>query len=113
MVRVRRNGPAAPPGDPGRAPADLEVRVVGRPDGDVAIVSFGLGSESRMLTPAESDIIRALLRGESYASIARARDASIHTVRTQISSAYAKLGVSSRSELLSGRALLKAERSRP
>jgi LuxR family maltose regulon positive regulatory protein len=52
------------------------------------------------LTPSEQAVVAALLEGRSYAHIALGRSVSVHTIRKQASSAYRKLGVSSRSELV-------------
>lgn len=51
------------------------------------------------LTSAERAVAEALLRGEKVEAIAAGRGASVSTVRNQIRSVYAKLGVSSRAEL--------------
>jgi len=52
------------------------------------------------LTAAERDVITALHEGQSYAEIARRRGRSVDTVAKQAGSAFRKLGVSSRSELV-------------
>ena len=52
------------------------------------------------LSPAEADIALRLGRGESRDAIAAARDAKIDTVRAQIKSIFAKLGVSREVELV-------------
>lgn len=52
------------------------------------------------LTLAEREVSLALLRGERAAQIARRRRVSIHTVRSQIKSIYAKAGVSGYVEYL-------------
>jgi DNA-binding CsgD family transcriptional regulator len=52
-----------------------------------------------VLSGAELLVVEALLRGGSVSEIARLRGVSPLTVRNQIRSAYAKLGVSSRGEL--------------
>src|SRR5438874_2052108 len=57
---------------------------------------------SRMLvglTPAETDVIQALLRGWSLSRIAELRARSPRTIANRIHSAYRKLGVQSRLEL--------------
>jgi DNA-binding CsgD family transcriptional regulator len=58
-------------------------------------------------TPAETTIAHALLRGQSPSEIARRRDVSIATVRSQIKSVYAKAGVTNRGEF-TGKALAGA-----
>jgi DNA-binding NarL/FixJ family response regulator len=56
----------------------------------------------------ESRVARMLLEGKSYREIAALRNRSPHTISNQLASAYSKLGVSGRVELL-GR-LTRAER---
>lgn len=51
------------------------------------------------LSPAETAVVRLALRGLRNAGIAERRGASPRTVRNQLASAYAKLGVGSRGEL--------------
>jgi DNA-binding NarL/FixJ family response regulator len=51
------------------------------------------------LTPAEREIVRRLLRGESNRAIASGRGTSERTVANQVASIYQKLGLASRSEL--------------
>jgi DNA-binding CsgD family transcriptional regulator len=51
-----------------------------------------------MLTPAEREVLSYLPLGYSNAQIAHARGNAERTVRNQLSSAYAKLGVGSRAE---------------
>lgn len=55
--------------------------------------------ETLGLSPAEHAVVRLALRGLRNVDIAQARGASPRTVRNQLAAAYAKLGVSSRSEL--------------
>ncbi len=55
--------------------------------------------ENARLTPAETRIIDAILRGESLGSTATLSGVSKETIKTQLKNAYRKLGVSSRSEL--------------
>jgi DNA-binding CsgD family transcriptional regulator len=64
------------------------------------------------LTAAEREVITALLEGQSYAEIANRRGRSVETVAKQAGSAFRKLGVSSRSELL-GRGILQARDEEP
>jgi DNA-binding NarL/FixJ family response regulator len=52
-----------------------------------------------VLTPAEVDVVQAVLRGWSLARIAALRARSPRTIANQIRSAYRKLGVQSRLEL--------------
>jgi DNA-binding NarL/FixJ family response regulator len=51
------------------------------------------------LSPAEAEVVRAVLRGASNRQIARDRDRSARTVANQIAAAFRKLGVGSRGEL--------------
>jgi DNA-binding CsgD family transcriptional regulator len=51
------------------------------------------------LSRAEGEVVRLALRGLRNAAIAEARGASPRTVRNQLASAYAKLGVGSRAAL--------------
>lgn len=53
------------------------------------------------LTPAESEIALAISRGLSHGQIARARRASINTIKTQVRCIYQKAGVRSQAALAS------------
>jgi DNA-binding CsgD family transcriptional regulator len=57
------------------------------------------GKATLGLTPAETQVARALLAGLSNAEIGRLRGCSPRTVANQIACIYSKLGVHSRSEL--------------
>lgn len=52
------------------------------------------------LTPAETEVARAIISGRRATHIARERCVSIQTVRAQIKSIYAKAGLHSRAELM-------------
>ena len=52
------------------------------------------------LSAAERDVVQRIADGASRADIARARGTSLHTVHSQIASAFAKLGVGSKRELM-------------
>lgn len=52
------------------------------------------------LTPCEADIAEALGAGSEVSRVAEIRQVSINTVRTQRAQIYAKLGISSQSELI-------------
>jgi len=73
----------------------------------------------RRLTPAEVAVVRFLARGLAPREIAAQRESSINTVRTQLKSAMAKIGVHSQIALVSGfyglgvRELGRKARSRP
>jgi DNA-binding NarL/FixJ family response regulator len=51
------------------------------------------------LSPAEADVARQLMRGETHAGIARRREASCRTVANQLAAVFQKLGVSGRAAL--------------
>lgn len=51
------------------------------------------------LSPAEADVVRAIIRGATNEQIAVERCRSIRTVANQVASAFRKLGVGSRGEL--------------
>jgi DNA-binding CsgD family transcriptional regulator len=55
---------------------------------------------ARLLTKAEKAVIELVLRGLSNAAIAKGRDGSARTVANHLASAYKKLGVGSRRELV-------------
>ncbi len=52
------------------------------------------------LTAAERDVAARATEGQTIHDIARARGTSVHTVTNQLRSVYAKLGISSRAELV-------------
>lgn len=52
------------------------------------------------LAPAEHAVVRLLIEGHCYSEIAEARHTSIRTVANQVASAFRRLGVSGRAELL-------------
>jgi DNA-binding NarL/FixJ family response regulator len=52
------------------------------------------------LSPAERDVARGVLLGQSNAAIATARSTSPRTVAKQVASIFQKLGVGSRAELV-------------
>ncbi len=68
--------------------------------------------EGPPLTFAEREVISVLLEGLSYAQIARRRGTSVDTVAKQAGSAFRKLGVSSRSELVARGILPAPDRAR-
>ena len=51
------------------------------------------------LSPAEADVVRAIIRGATNEQIAVERCRSIRTIANQVASAFRKLGVGSRGEL--------------
>jgi DNA-binding CsgD family transcriptional regulator len=52
------------------------------------------------LTPAESDVVQLILSDLSNAQIAARRGTALRTVANQVAQIFTKLGVSSRSELV-------------
>ena len=71
-------------------------------DGTLAALRFPAWSAEAMLglTVAERGVVAGLLEGRSYSQIAAARGRSLRTVANQVASAYRKLGVGSRLELV-------------
>jgi DNA-binding NarL/FixJ family response regulator len=65
-------------------------------------------SLERLLSPAECVVTRLLIEGLSHAEIALRRRASVRTIANQLATAFQKVGVSGRSELVC--ALLRRER---
>jgi DNA-binding CsgD family transcriptional regulator len=63
---------------------------VSRPDSELA----------GYLSPAEYAVTRLLIEGKSYAEMGKLRHTSPRTVANQLASAFSRLGVSSRAELL-------------
>jgi DNA-binding CsgD family transcriptional regulator len=98
------------------APAGFRARRFFAGDEEMVIASFPLppaGPRSGPpLTGAEGEVITALLEGQSYAEIAGHRGRSVETVAKQAGSAFRKLGVSSRSDLLA-RGLLPGRDGEP
>ena len=95
------------------APRGFRARRFLAGDEEMVIASFPLptarGRAAPSLTPAERDVIAAVLEGRSYAEIARRRRRAVDTVAKQAGSAFRKLGVSSRSELVA-RGMLPSRR---
>jgi DNA-binding CsgD family transcriptional regulator len=83
----------------------------------MVIASFPLpparGHGGPPLTAAEQEVITALFEGRRYADIARRRGTSVDTVAKQAGSAFRKLGVSSRSELVARGIILPARDGEP
>lgn len=65
----------------------------------MAIRARGRPGSGNRLTPAERETLRLARAGMSNRQIAEARGVSINTVRTQVSSVMAKLGVDGRGRL--------------
>lgn len=56
---------------------------------------IGILSGATRLTPRESDVLRLIARGCTYAQIADRLGISLHTVTTHVKNTYRKLGVRS------------------
>jgi DNA-binding CsgD family transcriptional regulator len=71
----------------------------------MVILSFDIGNSDdgarlwSQLSPAQTEVVRAMLEGLSDAKIAARRGCSRHTVSNLLHGAYRRLGVASRSEL--------------
>jgi DNA-binding CsgD family transcriptional regulator len=82
----------------------LDVKVESLPvvDGEREVIVSGRLDEPLRdeLTASELAVIRLLLEGKTHAEMAAARSTSVRTIANQIASAYRKLGVSGRMELL-------------
>ena len=52
------------------------------------------------LTPAEREVLELVVRGESNAAIARARNTSVRTIANQVAALLRKTGSASRFELI-------------
>jgi len=72
--------------------ADCTYQVLSSPRPDTVL--------RRLLSPAEYVVARLLVEGLTHAEIAATRGASARTVANQLATAFQKLGVSGRSELL-------------
>jgi RimJ/RimL family protein N-acetyltransferase len=83
-------------------PPGLEARRFGVGEDEYVLLSFPWPAAALpdSLTPAEADVARRATEGQSIDEIASARDTSVHTVANQLRSVYAKLGISSRAELV-------------
>jgi len=77
--------------------SDCHIAVVVAPAGPVQITPLRL--ELHDLTNREREVTRLLIRGLTNAEIARALHITRHTVKDHAKAIYAKLGVTSRSEL--------------
>ena len=94
--------------DPTRPPPDLQV--LRGEDGEVVIVSFALPRAwPSALSLVESAVVALVLQGHSNEEIASLRGTSPRTVANQIASAFRKLGVRSRLELVAYGAIVLAQ----
>jgi DNA-binding CsgD family transcriptional regulator len=78
------------------------VSPVSRPESGsrLSTQSSGIPAAFMILTPSEREVIAKVRQGLSNDEIARATQRALGTVKNQISSAYAKLQVRSRTQLL-------------
>ncbi|MFD2090676.1 helix-turn-helix transcriptional regulator [Blastococcus deserti] len=83
---------------PGAAGTDDLLAVVVEPATSAEVAPIIV--EAYALTPREQDIISALARGLGTAEMAQQLFLSAHTVRDHVKSVFAKLGVSTRGELV-------------
>jgi DNA-binding CsgD family transcriptional regulator len=83
------------------APAGLRAARLGVGGEEYLVLSHPLSTWElpAILTPAEREVVHALLRGASRAQIAEARGSSVRTVANLLAQAFRKLGVRSRVEL--------------
>jgi DNA-binding CsgD family transcriptional regulator len=85
----------------GEVPRDLRRSDLRLGEEDFVVLSYVSESEPVLLdlSPSESAVVRAAAAGLTNAEIAVNRGCSPFTIQNQLSSAYRKLGVSSRAEL--------------
>lgn len=80
---------------------DVDTRCVSIAGVTVLVVSFPALPDSlpEDLSAAEREVLRCLLRGDSYAEIATRRRTAMRTTANQVASIFRKVGVASRGEL--------------
>lgn len=85
-----------------RAPHGLVVERLDVAGEDLVVLSWSTepAAMPHGLSAAESEILARVVRGESNATIARARRTSVRTVANQVASLLRKTGASSRYELI-------------
>lgn len=84
-----------------RPPRGLRASIIEADGGPLVVLSHPIHAPGPSgLSAAEREVRELLVRGQSYAQIAELRQTSVHTVRKQVHALYAKLGVSSRRELV-------------
>ena len=91
------------PGRPTGFPFDLKAALFDVDGQEWAVLSFAPETGAPIpgsLSPAERDVLRGLLAGQSNAVIARARGTSIRTVANQVAAVLRKLGLDSRRQLV-------------
>jgi len=87
-------------------PRGLTGRILKVGKDQYAILQWPISSEceSKVLSPAETEVMTLAQQGLSNAAIARARNTSARTVANQLASVFRKLGIRSRLELFALRA---------
>ena len=97
MIRGASRGTASLP-----PPLGLRAGVLVLGGEEWLVLSFPLAVSALpdALTPAERNVVDAVLRGLSNADIARERGTSVNTISNQLASIFQKLGVHSRLELV-------------
>lgn len=87
--------------EPGSEPSTVRTTSfrVGTEEFTVVSVPLPDADDLSVLTSAERDVCRRLLRGRSNAEIAQARGRSDRTIANQVAAIFHKLGVGSRAEL--------------
>lgn len=95
-------GRPSPPRALRAAPRDLRVRLFRGADGrDYAALWFSRSRDALAgLTEAEREVVLMILAGFSNARIAAVRGVTHSTVATQVRGLFAKLGVTSRAEVI-------------
>ena len=95
--RLERPTPGQLPPPPG-----LEAYTFAVEGDEYAILGFTLPElEAPLeLSPAERQVVQAVIEGNSNAAIAKARGTSVNTVANQLRSIYSKLKISNRIELI-------------
>jgi DNA-binding CsgD family transcriptional regulator len=86
------------------------------PDGPAVVLRIHADAALARLSPAEREVVLAVLDGASNTAIAQRRGTSERTVANQLASIFRKLGASSRLDLVRtvvGRARLLAEPPAP
>jgi len=84
-----------------RAPVGIDAARL-QLDTEYLVLSYPLPALElpESLTPAEREVAMLLVRGLSSAAVAAQRGVALRTISNQIASLYAKVGVSSRIELV-------------
>jgi DNA-binding NarL/FixJ family response regulator len=88
-------------GKPSRVPPGLVVEKLECDGEEMVVFSWSTPREAPSdLSKAERDVLDRVTRGESNATIARARKTSVRTVANQVASLLRKTGAASRFELI-------------